>query len=329
MRSEVVVLDTEEAATIRDHHEKWNRHYSPQSPAAQEALNSCIYGSLLKERCASAFQHEVNRGLKRRNRQWRRNRARRFQRAWKQFEADPTALDQVLEFSEGCKQLREGWFYLGVMLGEHGALCLAELRHAIHLLGAYDDMERLGADETAYTLAVYGLRCRPDPADALLAQLSTPKYRPRALRGLDLEAWLPAPEECRAWIGRLIDERIAGLQAKEEALRSGPEAADLKEYLGAGATLWEEKQARLALRYHKEATSLYFKSVHELMDTLEYDAALAAEDDDSEGCAEDDDGVDGAGPEPATASRDGSRTPSEGALGAGVRSPSERVSPNP
>jgi hypothetical protein len=123
--------------------------------------------------------------------------------------------------SRGCQWLIQRWLDLRAALLKYGLLASHEVRAMSNLLD-----ERLGCDTNptprGFWLSAHALLSNPHRRSQDTASVFGTSIPPGQV-ALYCQAWSD-PAANRAELGRIIDEAIAELRAREEALRTGPEA---------------------------------------------------------------------------------------------------------
>jgi hypothetical protein len=294
MRSEVLILPTEDPAALAARRDEYLRWYNPESPAAYYYLDMMMTAERLADRCEDAHDAALASNCD--------DVQGTYEQARGQMVAAQAALLETSpdEGVAALKRSQEGCSYLVQVLGDAAALLASAgswpldlAARVVHSLGAFSDPDRIGGSEVGYRLFVYNLHLRAhDPVAAqTLAQLSAPDRRPAVLRGVDLGRWLPTAEVCRQWIQELLQAEMATLRLLGDALRSGKDGAAHTRVMKMAKMLPEGDLARQYLRYRKEADSRYTRGHRALRAALDHDAEPAD-------CDDDDDCDEGAGAAP-------------------------------
>jgi hypothetical protein len=206
--------------------------------------------------------------------------------------------------SLGCQWLIQRWLDLRAALLKYGLLASHELREMANLLD-----ERLGCDTNptprGFWLSVHALLSNPHRRSQDTASIFGTSIPP-GQAALYCQAWAD-PAANRAELLRLIDEALAELRAREESLRTGPEAVAQAWAAEQALVLQDPTEARLRSRYAGDHQSMFYRAYRELKAVQ---AEAAQEDANAEGG---DDEVESAPAEAATGAEAPSCEAAEGA----------------
>jgi hypothetical protein len=290
MRSEVLILPTEDPAALAARRDEYLRWYNPESPAAYYYLDMMMTAERLADRCEDAHDAALASNCD--------DVQGTYEAARGQMVAAQAALLETRpdEGVAALKRSQEGCSYLVQMLGAAAALLASAgswpldlAARVVHSLGAFSDPDRIGGSEVRYRLFIYNLHLRAhDPMAAhTLAALSAPARRPAVLQGVDLGRWLPTADVCRQWMQELLAAEVVTLRLLGDALRAGKDGAAHTRVMKMAKMLPERDLSRQYLRYRREADSRYIRGHRALLTTLEHDA-------EHEDCDDDDDCDEGA-----------------------------------
>jgi hypothetical protein len=205
--------------------------------------------------------------------------------------------------SLGCQWLIQWWLDLPAALVKYGLLASHELREMGNLLD-----ERLGCDTNptprGFWLSVHALLCNPHRRSQDTASVFGTSIPP-GQAALYCEAWAD-PEANQAELLRIIDEAVAELRAREESLRTGPEAVAHALATEQALVIQDPTEARLRSRYASDHQSMFYRAYRELQAVQ----AQAAEEGDADG---EDDEAESAPAEAATGAEAPSAEAAEGA----------------
>jgi hypothetical protein len=285
MRAEVLILPTEDRAALDERRDEYLQWYQPQSPAAYYYLDMMMTAERLADRCEDAHDAALASNSDDVNGAFEQARNEMVAAQAALLETQPAeGLAALKRSSEGCLHVIQGLTAAAAVLASSGSWPLEVAARVVNLFGAASDPERIGGDETGYRLFVYNLQLRPhDPAAGqALALLSAPELRPAVLRGVDLGAWIPAPEVCRQWLQELLAAEVASQRLLAEALQKGQDGAARRRVMRMAKILPEGDLSAQYLRYRKEADSRYLRGHRALMNTLKQDAMLAEDDEDDD-----------------------------------------------
>jgi hypothetical protein len=179
--------------------------------------------------------------------------------------------------SLGCQWLIQRWLDLRAVLETWGLLAFHELREMANLLD-----ERLGCDTNptprGFWLSVHALLCnphrRPRHPESPFGDMAPAQVE------MYCQAWSD-PEANRAELLRIIDEAIAELRAREESLRTGPEAVAQSLAAEQALVIQDPSEARLRSRYAGDHQSMFYRAYRELK-AVQAEAAQDADGDGAE-----------------------------------------------
>jgi hypothetical protein len=162
--------------------------------------------------------------------------------------------------SLGCQWLIQRWLDLRAALVKYGLLAAHELREMSSLLD-----ERLARDTNptprGFWLSVHAFLCNPhrrpvDPESPFVGMAP-------AQVAMYCQAWAD-PAANRAELLRIIDEALAELRAREESLRTGPEAVAQSLAAEQALVIQDPTEARLRSRYASDHQSAFYRAYREL-----------------------------------------------------------------
>ena len=168
------------------------------------------------------------------------------------------AIEGLRRTSLGCSWLIGRWNHVREVLLTYGLLPYSDVCVMLLLSG-----ESLPDDETFSTgdfwIRFHAVMCRPEHSrfDDVLKQV-----------GADVHATLLArwsdPKANQAELLRRIDAALEELRAREEHLRTGPEAVARAQATEQALMIEDPKEARLWARYYAESQSIFLRSSREL-----------------------------------------------------------------
>jgi hypothetical protein len=286
LRCEVLPLQTEDSGAIAQTVHNWFDYYRPNSPIAHTIVKMCAQSDIMLDRCYTFLGTALDGQGKEVFEAWHDSRNGIVAEAVALLPLEPIRAISILRnTSHGCRWLLEEWSQCQDGLRRYGYWPLELWPDIVRLVGADTDLDRIGASEEAFSLALFNFQCQPRPAVEQIAALCLPARRPAALAHLRLPEALPGPEECRQRLRGMVAATIEGLRSLEAELRMGKERAELEFVLKKCLMLGDCDSSRQFLRYHKEWSSLFFRASRVLPLTLQQDASgffddLAAPDDD-------------------------------------------------
>ena len=283
MRAEKLLMPGEDPEAIAALQRRWDDYYRPASPAAEHLVDLCVRAQLVSDRCFRAHDHAVAGQVEEAHEMFDRARARAIAHQETFFVDDPAAAVAALaETGEGCRAMIGRWERLGGLLEVQGHWTTADCTEALGLLGMLPSPELIGADATFYLVRLCHFRCQPDAVPEAVALIMKHSDRPPGLDPAELASLGDAPA-CRAWLRRLVDDRLAELGAAEEFLRTGPDAVARSRVTEPCLLIQDELEAKRFFRYFAESRSTFLRCFKELEATRERDARAGSDDRDNRG----------------------------------------------
>jgi hypothetical protein len=219
LRIEQLTLLGEDAAALRVELNRWYAFYRARSPIALACVGWAFLAWVRLGRlrdCEAAIQKGA---IRKGEEQWDDAQDELIERYQQLLGAAPAEAIRGLEgFAAGNRWLINRWQRLKGLLQKDGYWCDRDRDEAIRLLGAEPALDRLRESRAGYLTWLYALLCQPKPDDADVRLLSAPGRIPPALRESMDFTRLPNPAGCREWLRKLIDQILALLRQREEAL---------------------------------------------------------------------------------------------------------------
>jgi hypothetical protein len=279
LTSEIIrPLPTEDPDALAATVQWWYDYYKPQSPATHLMTRICAHSDVMITRCYTFLAGHLGGQAGAVARDWEANRQRAVARAVEMLATHPReGLARLRGLSHGCRWLLDIWSDYQSGLATYGYWPAKVWPEVIRVMfGADPHPDRIKhASPRAYLAVLFNLRCLPasELGEDQIIGLCAPKRRPRALQAKDLPAAIPAAAECRAWLQKVVAERIEKLQRLEASLRLGKERAELDGLIEKAALPEEGEASRQYLRYHGESCSKFLRTFPKLPQELKRDAS--------------------------------------------------------
>jgi hypothetical protein len=265
---------TEDVAAVAQTVHNWYDYYRPNSPIAYTLVKMCAQSDVMLSRCYTFLETVIGGHGKEVLHAWQQSRRDFVDEAVALLPTEPVqAVAMLRRRSDGCQWLREQWTGCQDGLLRYGYWPMKMWPEVVRLTGADCDLDRIGAREESFWMALYNFQCQPVPARGQIVALCAPERRPAGLGHLRLPEALPGPEECRQRLCGMVAKTIDELCRLEAELRMSNDRADLEFVLKKTLVPHDCESSRQFLRYHKEWGSLFFRASRVLPLALQRDAS--------------------------------------------------------
>jgi hypothetical protein len=263
----------EEIASI---YARWHTFYSPQSPGAEQLVNTCVRNLIWGDRAARAHdsivlgQTEESAGLLARSRQ-------EYVAGCLDLLADDPAqaVDGLLTTAQGCAVITETLQRSRTQLLSQGFWRPGMCGQTIRLTGVVPTLDGLRGNAEAYLVMCCNLVCQPEGGGAELQTLLQAGNRPPEVSEADL-AVLASPQAARAWLVGRLDQWLAELQTAAAVARDR-EAVEETQVVAPNLIVADDREFQKCLRYKADTTSAFLRAHKRLEETLKSDAAAERE----------------------------------------------------
>ena len=260
--------------------QQWIDHYKPQSPAAMALVDFCVRSRINFDRSQDAHEQIIRDQVNEADARFQRRRQRQVSGYLQRLAIDaPRAAAALRTTGLGVRTLSEKLEAIGDLAEVVGYLENPEIGTLMNLMGASGRLEELHRVPAAYAMMLFNLLATPrDPEGEVARQLATlrrPECRPEAFGGKDLAAAITSPALAQEKLCALIDEELERLTALEPTLSLADEQ-ERQEVL-TPCLLINGEEGKIYFRHQADTRLAFHRAYRELLATLAFDAAAAAE----------------------------------------------------